>query len=54
MKALFEYIENNLSKGFIRQSTSLAASLILFIKQKTRDLRLCVDYQGLNAITKEN
>ena len=31
-KALFEYIEHNLEKGFIRHSTSSAASPILFIK----------------------
>ena len=31
-KALFEYIEHNLSKGFIHRSTSSAASPILFIK----------------------
>lgn len=31
-KALFEYIEHNLEKGFIRRSTSSAASPILFIK----------------------
>ena len=31
-----------------------AASPILFIKWKTGDLRLCVDYRGLNAITKKN
>ena len=53
-KALFRYIKNNLSKDFICCLTSSAASPILFIKQKTRDLHLCVDYQGLNAITKEN
>ena len=53
-KALFKYIEHNLSKGFIHQSNSSAASPILFIKQKTGDLHLCVDYQGLNAITKKD
>ena len=53
-KALFEYIEHNLPKGFIHWSTSSAASPILFIKQKTRDLCLCVDYWGLNAITQKN
>ena len=49
-KALFEYIKHN----FIQCSTSSAASPILFIKRKTGDLQLCVDYQGLNAITKKN
>ena len=52
--ALSEYIEANLKKGFIRRSISPAASPILFVRKKTGDLRLCVDYRGLNAITKKN
>lgn len=52
--ALTEYIESNLKKGFIRRSTSSASSPILFVRKKTGDLRLCVDYRGLNAITKKN
>ncbi|KAJ3500263.1 hypothetical protein NMY22_g19316 [Coprinellus aureogranulatus] len=53
MKALSTYIEDNLKKGFIRRSTSSAAAPILFVRKKTGDLRLCVDYRGLNAITKK-
>ena len=53
-KALNDYIQEHLAKGFIRPSTSSASSPILFIKRKTGDLRLCVDYRGLNAITKKN
>lgn len=41
---LFDYIETHLKKGFIRRSTSSAASPILFIRRKTGQLRLCVDY----------
>lgn len=52
--ALSEYIDSNLKKGFIRRSTSPAASPILFVRKKTGDLCLCVDYCGLNAITKKN
>lgn len=52
--ALSEYIETNLKKGFIRRSKSPAASPILFVRKKTGDLRLCVDYRGLNAITTKN
>jgi hypothetical protein len=51
---LFKYIETNLSKGFIRRSESPAASPILFVKKKTGELRLCVDYQKLNNITRKN
>ena len=53
-KALSDYIHENLAKGFIQRSTSSASSPILFTKRKTGDLRLCVDYRGLNAITKRN
>lgn len=53
-KALFEYIDENLKKGFIRRSSSAAASPILFVRRKTGELRLCVDYHGLNSITKKN
>ncbi|KAF8673092.1 hypothetical protein RHS04_07686, partial [Rhizoctonia solani] len=52
--ALANYIDKNLAKGFICCSTSLAASPILFVKRKSSKLCLCVDYQGLNAITKRN
>ena len=53
-KALSDYIQENLAKGFIQRSTSSASSPILFTKRKTGDLCLCVDYRGLNAITKKN
>ncbi|KAL7280850.1 hypothetical protein ACG7TL_005794 [Trametes sanguinea] len=53
-EVLFDYIETNLWKGFIRRSTSPAASPVLFVRNKTGELRLCVDYRGLNAITKKN
>ncbi|QRV99185.1 Transposon Tf2-1 polyprotein [Ceratobasidium sp. AG-Ba] len=52
--ALVDYIDKNLAKGFIQCSTSSAASPILFVNRKSGELRLCVDYRGLNAITKKN
>ena len=45
------WIEENLTKGFIRASSSSYASLILFVKKKDGSLRLCVDYRALNDIT---
>ena len=54
LKALQEYLEENLSKGFIRPSTSPAGSPIIFVKKKDGSLHLCVDYQGLNKITIRN
>src|SRR5260370_5900404 len=52
--ALQSYISENLAKGFIRPSISSAASPILFVKKSNGSLHLCIDYQGLNAITKWN
>ncbi|KAJ1573896.1 hypothetical protein NDA12_004071 [Ustilago hordei] len=54
LKTLREYLEENLAKGFISPSDSLAASPILFVKKKDGSLRLCVDYRGLNQITIRN
>ncbi|KAJ2914471.1 hypothetical protein MD484_g5943, partial [Candolleomyces efflorescens] len=53
-KALADYLDDNLRKGFIRRSTSSAASPVLFVRKKSGELRLCVDYRGLNNITKKN
>jgi hypothetical protein len=39
-----KWIDENLSKSFIRASSSSAASPILFVKKKDGSLRLCVDY----------
>jgi hypothetical protein len=52
--ALWEFLEENLAKGFIRESKSLAGAPILFVPKKDSSLRLCVDYRGLNAITVKN
>jgi len=54
LQALKQWLEENLSKGFIRASSSPAASPILFAKKGDRSLRLCVDYRGLNEGTIKN
>jgi hypothetical protein len=51
---LCKFLEKNLSKGFIRVSLSLIASLVLFAKKPNRGLRFCVDYQALNTIIIKN
>jgi len=45
------WIDENLSKGFIRPSTSPFGSPCFFVKKKDGSLRMCMDYRGLNAIT---
>jgi hypothetical protein len=44
LKALKEWLEENLRKGFVRLSLSPAASPVLFVKKPGRGLRFCVDY----------
>ena len=51
---LKEYIEENLSKGFIRHSSSPAGAPVLFVKKADGSLRFCVDYRGLNEMTVKN
>ncbi len=54
LEILKAYIKNNLANSFIRPSKSSAGALILFDKKPDGDLRLCVDYQGLNNLTIKN
>uniref|UniRef100_A0AAQ4PQG4 Gypsy retrotransposon integrase-like protein 1 n=1 Tax=Gasterosteus aculeatus aculeatus TaxID=481459 RepID=A0AAQ4PQG4_GASAC len=49
-QAMENYVEEALAKGFIRPSTSPAASSFFFVK-KDGGLRPCIDYRGLNATT---
>jgi hypothetical protein len=52
--ALCKYIDNALEKGWIKHSTSLAGSPILFVPKRDKSLRLCVNYYVLNKVTKKN
>src|SRR5690606_7659833 len=54
LKTLREWLDDNLSKGFIRASSSPAGAPILFVKKKDGSLRLCVDYRGINEGTIKN
>jgi hypothetical protein len=54
LQALCDYLTENLAKGFIQHSKSRAGTPILFVKKKDGSLRLCVDYRGLNKLTKKN
>jgi RNase H-like domain found in reverse transcriptase/Reverse transcriptase (RNA-dependent DNA polymerase)/Integrase zinc binding domain len=54
LQVLRKFLRDNLDKGFIRASTSPAASPVLFAKKPGGGLRFCVDYRALNAITIKN
>jgi hypothetical protein len=43
-----------LEKGYIHPSTSPWGYLALFVEKKYKELRLCVDYRPLNAVTIKN
>lgn len=54
LKTLWEYLDDQLIRGYIRSSPSSASVPVLFIKKKDSSLRLCIDYRALNAITVKN
>jgi len=54
LKALEDYINEALAKGWIQESKSPAGAPVLFVPRKSGELRLCVDYRGLNALTIKN
>ena len=53
-EALKEFIEENLNTGFIRPTSSPHGAPVLFVKKKDGSLRLCVDFHGLNHISKKD
>jgi hypothetical protein len=54
LKTLREYLDEHLKKRFITSSHSSTKISILFVKKSSEDLRLCVNYKSLNAITIKN
>ena len=54
LEELRDYLGKNQSQGWIRESDSPVGAPILFVKKKDGSLRLCVDYRGLNAVTKKD
>jgi hypothetical protein len=48
---LRKQLDELIARGFIRPSQSPYGSPVLFVKKKTGDLRMCVDYRAINALT---
>jgi len=54
LQKMKNYLIEHLNKNFISFSSTLYASLILFVEKKDGSLRFCVDYRKLNALIKRN
>ena len=54
LRVIKKYLEDNLSKSWIRASRSPAAAPVLLVKKLGGGIRFCVDYRGLNDITVKN
>jgi len=44
---LKEFIDENLTNGFIHSTSSPHGALVLFVKKKDGSLWLCIDFRGL-------
>jgi len=53
-EALKKFIDENLNMGFIQPTSSPHSVLVLFVKKKDGSLCLCVDFCGLNHISKKD
>ena len=49
MVALNEWLEENMSKGFIHQSLSPFAAPVVCAKKPDEGLRFCIDYRDINS-----
>lgn len=54
LKALWQYLDEELSKGFIRVSRSPVAAPVLFVKESNEHLWFFIDYGVLNDVSVKN
>ena len=54
LKSLCEFLDEHLAMDFIRPSRSPGGALVLFAREKDSLLQLCINFCGLNKITKKD
>jgi uncharacterized protein (DUF2344 family) len=54
LKSIRHYLNDHLTKDFIRSSISKISTSILIARKSEDDLCMCIDYQALNAIIKKD
>ncbi|GJX94783.1 putative reverse transcriptase domain-containing protein [Tanacetum coccineum] len=54
MQELSDQLQELADRGFIRLSTSPWEAPVLFVKNKDRSFRMCIDYRELNKLTVKN
>jgi hypothetical protein len=54
LKALKDYLENNLKKRFIENNSVDFVSLVLFVKKPNKSLCFCINFRKFNKITKKD
>ena len=54
LESLQTFLDEHLANGFICPSSFAHAALVLFIHKKDGTLCLCIDFRGLNKITKKD
>lgn len=51
LQELKTQLQTSLSQGFIRPRVSLCGTLVLFVKKKDDNMRICIDYRMLSQVT---
>ena len=54
LKELKKQLAEQISKGFIRPSSSPWGAPVLFVEKKDKSQRMCIDYRSLNEVTIKN
>ena len=53
-KEIEEQVEYLLKRGLITKSSSPFGAPVLFVLKPNGTLRMCIDYRGLNKLTRKN